>query len=1032
MSIGILVGVGLLVGCETKRAQRYTVTAHSLTAGGIAILFSTFYASYATWHLVPSWMAFMLLVLVTAVAVVLSIRRDSVYIALLGLLGGFLTPILLSEHKDNPLGLFGYLTVLNVGLAWVAYRKRWAVLSAIALGFTALYQFGWVMRFLDESKLGIGLGVFLLFPVLAFGSLILAQWKERDEVPPLFRKATALTGIPPLLFALHIAATPAYGGHYAMMLGFLFLVVAGLAAIALFKGPEWLHLLGAVSVLVIFASWLGSSYTHEAWPAVLGFTALFAGLLLLVPWLQFRFERLIVFENAGRYAVFAAPLLLFVFPVLVLLEPSAAAPGPLFGALLGLMVLLAAYAIRFEDGFVHFTACFFVLVTEALWSSRFLSAERLLPALLVYGGFGLFYLGVPLLAERKGRRLRPEGSGAILAFASLALLFFLSVGPIAATSLWALAVLVGVLNLGLLYEASCGHFPVLSILGMILSWILLAVWWFSAPIAALMIPALIVMGGFGLLVVGGSLWLKARGKESTTVSSPGIFLGLAGHLFLLVVAAQPRLASPPWSWLAVLLVLDLALGVAALYLKRGAVLVGATLLTQVILMSWFGTSAEGTLAHQFGPWISLGFAILGYLWFEAARRRGAEEMAFRFSAGLGLVLAQLLLIVTLAHPLAHGSFVSLNLLLALGLLLLAWRSGRQAWALVLVFSAGLVVFSWMGKHPPLRWQELLSLATPLYLLQLIYPLLRGQRAEQERLPFYSAVLASGIYFFFGRVVFVQAGWREAIGLLPVLQALLLTPHLLRLVKREPRDLGRVALVAGAILAFITVAIPLQLEKEWITLGWALLGAALAWLYGRVPHKGLLAWCGGLLAVVFARLVLNPAVFDYHTRSEVPVFNWYFYTYLVAAACYFVAAWLLKETDDELFSGAPALSKVLPAGGAVVLFLLLNIEIADVFSSGPALTFNLLHGSLAQDLSYTIGWAVYAIGLLIAGIAAHSRVTRVAAILLLTVTIFKAFFHDLSRLEGLYRVASFVGLAMSLALVAVILQKFVLHKSEEPS
>ncbi len=43
-----------------------------------------------------------------------------------------------------------------------------------------------------------------------------------------------------------------------------------------------------------------------------------------------------------------------------------------------------------------------------------------------------------------------------------------------------------------------------------------------------------------------------------------------------------------------------------------------------------------------------------------------------------------------------------------------------------------------------------------------------------------------------------------------------------------------------------------------------------------------------------------------------------------------------------------------------------------------------------------------------------------ALALLSVTVLKAFLHDLGRLEGLYRVASFVGPAVSLALVAVII------------
>ncbi len=114
-------------------------------------------------------------------------------------------------------------------------------------------------------------------------------------------------------------------------------------------------------------------------------------------------------------------------------------------------------------------------------------------------------------------------------------------------------------------------------------------------------------------------------------------------------------------------------------------------------------------------------------------------------------------------------------------------------------------------------------------------------------------------------------------------------------------------------------------------------------------------------------------------------------------------------------------------GTILLFLLLNIEIADFYSRGPTLTFNFFSSSLAQDLTYTIGWAIFAIVMLIVGIISGTRSARVAALILLLVTILKCFLHDLARLGGLYRVGSLLGLAISLVIAGVLLQKFVMLK-----
>ena len=125
VAIGVIVATALLVVCELKAARKYRVTANALDAAAIAILFATFFAAHALWDLIPASVTFGLLILVTVLAVLLSIRHDSRFIAVLGLLGGFATPALLSTGENRPIPLFTYLLLLNVGLAWVAFKKGW-------------------------------------------------------------------------------------------------------------------------------------------------------------------------------------------------------------------------------------------------------------------------------------------------------------------------------------------------------------------------------------------------------------------------------------------------------------------------------------------------------------------------------------------------------------------------------------------------------------------------------------------------------------------------------------------------------------------------------------------------------------------------------------------------------------------------------------------------------------------------------------------------------------------------------------------
>jgi uncharacterized membrane protein len=1034
MAIGALAGIALLVLCELRAARKYPVTADAMDASAIAILFSTFFAAHSLWRLIGSGTSFFLLVLVTAVAVLLSIRRDSLFIALLGLMGGFSTPFLLSTGENRPIPLFSYILLLNAGLAWVAAKKKWPLLTALSLVLTALYQWGWVMKFLTSGQLPLAVGIFLVFPILAFVTMPVPRKDgEKEKWGSLYGKTADLSALLPLLFAFYMASVSGYGGHYILLFSFLFLIEAGLFAIALARGREILHLAGGLSTLIVFAVWFLFSYQSGAWPAILAFIALFVLFHLSTPWIARRLGR--SFTNIGNMPVLAAPLLLFTIPALAAMEPRCADPGVLFGVLFVLLAAASVFAILEQRGEVYCIAAFASLAAEAVWSSRHLTAERLIAALALYAVFGLFYIGVPLAARRRHKPILPQGFGAVFVLVSIALLFFLGSGPAGGVAIWGLGLLLLLLNLGLFLEGSVSRFPRVAIIGIVLSWLVLGYFWSRVAIADIFIPALVVVACFALLAMAGLIWMQKRATgDDVAVLGNGMFLGLAGHLFLLAVASENSLAVPPWPMLGVLLVLDLALGVASLYTRRHEMLVAAIAASAFILMVWVGIA-------RMAPWpgvaiySAVALAGFGFLWLILARRIGIKAAPFASAAACAVFLAQVTTIVAAQQHDTPGAgfLLAVHLAFLVALLGLAWVRDQHRIAVMAVLPTAAAVSLWFMRNPgPESWQSQLLFAGLIYLVFVTYPLLLGRRARQSPEPYLAAILASVPFFFQARHTILEVGRGDIIGILPVIQAILMAALLVRLLGIEPpgaRALGRLAVVAGTALAFVTVAIPLQLEKNWITIAWALEGAALAWLFRKIPHRGLLYASAGLLATAFVRLSLNPYLLVYAPRGTLRIWNWYLYTYLVTAAAMIMAGWLLAGTEDRLTRRLPRASKLLPAGGALLLFLLLNIEIADFYSIGEKIEFH-FSATLAQDLTYTLGWAVFAVITLSVGILLRSRPSRIAALALLAATILKCFLHDLARLGGLYRVMSFVGLALCLTLVAVALQKFVLSVGKE--
>jgi hypothetical protein len=392
------------------------------------------------------------------------------------------------------------------------------------------------------------------------------------------------------------------------------------------------------------------------------------------------------------------------------------------------------------------------------------------------------------------------------------------------------------------------------------------------------------------------------------------------------------------------------------------------------------------------------------------------------------ILPFLLLIMTTQRlPLANPSPVFGLALLLLVLLLGVTRLFSLHWlpAIGLVCVTALEC-TWHFNHfnstnaiLPLIWYLVfLSVFT-------LFPFLFLKKFTDMTVPWASAALA-GVPQFFLIHRLVATDWpNEVIGLLPAAFAI---PPLLSLavvMKTIPATskarLAQLAWFGGVALFFITLICPIQFHRQWITVGWALEGAALLWLFHRLPHPGLRLTGIGLLMAAFIRLALNPAVLAYHSRSETPIFNWYLYTYGIATICLFVGAKLLAPPRHlVLGSNTPP---ILAGLGIVLAFLLLNIEIADFFSApGSTLTFE-FGGNFAREMTYTISWAMFALMLLVVGIWKKIPATRYAAMGLLSVTLLKLFFHDLAQLGQLYRIGAFVGVAIIAMLASFAYQKF---------
>jgi uncharacterized membrane protein len=143
--IGLIAG-GILIGIAHRIRNSYRSFSSVLMGGGLTVFYFTIAFAFHQYHLISQTVGFIIMVIITAFAVVLSLYYDRIELAILATIGGFITPFLVSTGQENYIALFTYLCILNSGLMVLAWFKRWPSINIIALFFTTIIYGSWLVK----------------------------------------------------------------------------------------------------------------------------------------------------------------------------------------------------------------------------------------------------------------------------------------------------------------------------------------------------------------------------------------------------------------------------------------------------------------------------------------------------------------------------------------------------------------------------------------------------------------------------------------------------------------------------------------------------------------------------------------------------------------------------------------------------------------------------------------------------------------------------------------------------------------------
>jgi len=202
------------------------------------------------------------------------------------------------------------------------------------------------------------------------------------------------------------------------------------------------------------------------------------------------------------------------------------------------------------------------------------------------------------------------------------------------------------------------------------------------------------------------------------------------------------------------------------------------------------------------------------------------------------------------------------------------------------------------------------------------------------------------------------------------------------------------------LGFVTIAIPLQFQTIWITIGWLAEAAALLLISGAPPPPAAKVFrvlgSTALTCGVFRLLFID----QFHPQHL--VFNMRMLTYAIAVAIFSGIAIAAREKLLWRFA-VTALN--------VLALIALTAEVHEAFAQ-----------KIARDFAWSALWMLYGGALMVIGFVRANAFLRWLALILIGLTIGKVFLYDLAALERVYRILSFIALGILLLAISFAYQK----------
>lgn len=180
--LGFIAG-GALIGTAWNLQDKYMKYSAVLFSGGMATLYFTAFLAHAVFTppVLPRMFSFALMEVFTIVMLVAAARYKQQVIGLIGMVGAYAVPLLLSNNSGNYMMFLAYVSVVNLGILSMAAFLNWRKTTYSAFVFTWVIFMGWMVNdFSATTDLAWGWFFSTFFFILFYAAFVVYQFLNKQ------------------------------------------------------------------------------------------------------------------------------------------------------------------------------------------------------------------------------------------------------------------------------------------------------------------------------------------------------------------------------------------------------------------------------------------------------------------------------------------------------------------------------------------------------------------------------------------------------------------------------------------------------------------------------------------------------------------------------------------------------------------------------------------------------------------------------------------------------------------------------------